>query len=255
LFNGLTNAAGGGANNVTQRNTSNYTLSDNLNWLKGSHAMTFGADYTRLQNWSSNYNVVPSVSIGFTTAFDPAEAIFTTANFPNSTSADRNGAKALYALLTGRVASVNGTARLNEAGDEYVYIGNLTTRSSQDDYSFFAQDVWRWKPTVTITAGLRYQYTLPLNPASSVFTTITTNDACGPSGLGAGPSADGVSPESILLAVTRYFAVSIEAIKGRSRHREVVVPRQVAMYLLKEDARLSAPDIGRLLQRELQVHL
>jgi chromosomal replication initiator protein len=66
----------------------------------------------------------------------------------------------------------------------------------------------------------------------------------------AGPAADGVSPESILLAVGRYFAVSLEALKGRSRHREVVVPRQVAMYLLKEDARLSAPDVGRLLLRD-----
>ncbi len=66
----------------------------------------------------------------------------------------------------------------------------------------------------------------------------------------AGPAADGVSPESILLAVGRYFAISLDALKGRSRHREVVVPRQVAMYLLKEDARLSAPDIGRLLQRD-----
>src|SRR4029453_11516044 len=188
---GLSNAAGGGANSVTQRNTSNYTVSDQLNWLKGPHAITVGADYTRLQNWSSGFNHVPSITLGFTTAQDPADTIFSTTNFPNSTSGDRNSAKALYALLAGRVASVNGTSRINEAGDEYVYIGKLTTRSFQDDYSFFAQDVWRWKPTVTITAGLRYQYTLPLNPASSVFTTITTDDACGPSGKGTGPSADG----------------------------------------------------------------
>jgi hypothetical protein len=187
----LSNAAGAGANNVTQRNTANYTASDQLNWLKGSHSMTFGADYTHLQNWSSNYNHVPSVNLGFTTTQDPADAIFSAANFPGSTTGDRNNAKALYALLTGRVSAVNGTARLNEAGDEYVYIGQLTTRSAQDDYSFFAQDTWRVKPTVTITGGLRYQYTLPLSPMSSVFTTITADDACGPSGQGAGPTADG----------------------------------------------------------------
>jgi chromosomal replication initiator protein len=65
-----------------------------------------------------------------------------------------------------------------------------------------------------------------------------------------GPTSDGASAETILLAVSRYYAVSLEALKGRSRHREVVVPRQVAMYLLKEDARLSAPDVGRLIQRD-----
>ena len=190
---GVSGPAGAGTNNVTKRNTANYTASDQLNWLKGAHAFTFGADYTHLANWSSFYNNVPPLTVGFQSNFDPADSMFTTVNFPGSSSADRNSAKALYALLTGRVSSITGTARINEAGDEYVYNGPLTTRSKQDDYSFFAQDVWRWKPTVTITAGVRYQYTLPLNPASSVFSTITLDDACGPSGKGQGPSADGAT--------------------------------------------------------------
>ena len=65
-----------------------------------------------------------------------------------------------------------------------------------------------------------------------------------------GPAMDGMSPETILTAVGRYFGVTVEAIKGRSRHKEVVVPRQIAMYLLREDTRLSAPDVGRLLNRD-----
>jgi hypothetical protein len=69
--------------------------------------------------------------------------MFNTVNYPGSTSAERNNAKALYALLTGRVSSISGTGRLNEAGSEYLYNGRLVRRETQDDYSFYAQDVWR----------------------------------------------------------------------------------------------------------------
>jgi outer membrane receptor protein involved in Fe transport len=167
-------------------------VSDSFNWLKGSHAFTFGGDYTHLTNWLTDEVNVPSMTLGYQTNFDPAEGMFNTTNFPGSTAGDRNNAKALYALLTGRVSSISGTGYLNEAGTEYVYNGPITGREWQDDYSFFAQDVWRWKPTVTVTGGVRYQYTLPMNPANSTFTTISLTDACGASGIGQGASADGV---------------------------------------------------------------
>ena len=190
---GLTNIHPGAANGPSERNTANYTVSDQLNWLKGSHSFQFGGDFTRIDDWAINYNNVPALSLGYSTTFDPAEAMFSATTFPGSSTGDRNNAKALYALLTGRVSSINVTARLNEAGDEYIYNGPTLRREYQDDYSFYAQDVWRWKPTVTMTFGMRYQYTLPMNPANSVFSTITTYDACGPSGLGQGVSADGAT--------------------------------------------------------------
>ncbi len=65
-----------------------------------------------------------------------------------------------------------------------------------------------------------------------------------------GPNSGGATPDAILQAVARYFGVNPEAIKGKARHKEIVVPRQIAMYLLREDARLSTPDIGRLLNRD-----
>src|SRR4030095_8758014 len=174
-------------------------------WLKGSHAFTFGADYTHLTNWLTDAVNVPNMALGYQTNFDPADTVFHTVNFPGSTSGDRNSAKALYALLTGRVSSISGTGFLNEAGDVYVYNGPLTHKEWQDDYSFYAQDMWRWKPTVTITAGLRYQYTLPMNPANSVFTTISTTDAGGASGLGPGVSADGAKDRFCNMFQPGYF--------------------------------------------------
>jgi chromosomal replication initiator protein len=54
-------------------------------------------------------------------------------------------------------------------------------------------------------------------------------------------------PPDILAAVARHYGVSVDEIRGKSRQKEIVAPRHLAMYLLREDARLSYPQIGILL--------
>jgi chromosomal replication initiator protein len=65
-----------------------------------------------------------------------------------------------------------------------------------------------------------------------------------------GPSGRGATSSSVLTAVGRYFDVKVEDLKGKARHKQIVVPRQIAMYLLREDAKLSTPEVGRLLNRD-----
>ena len=55
-----------------------------------------------------------------------------------------------------------------------------------------------------------------------------------------------VKPESILRAVGSYYHVSQEELKGKQRDKRVVVPRQIAMYLLRAETDLSLVDIGKL---------
>jgi chromosomal replication initiator protein len=61
------------------------------------------------------------------------------------------------------------------------------------------------------------------------------------------PSMSVREPATILDAVARHFGVSVEALRGKARHKEIVAPRHLAMYLLREDARLSYPQIGTLM--------
>ncbi len=49
----------------------------------------------------------------------------------------------------------------------------------------------------------------------------------------------------VIDAVAKFYDIPVEAIKGQSRQREVVKPRQMAMFLLREEANLSYPKIGR----------
>jgi len=61
------------------------------------------------------------------------------------------------------------------------------------------------------------------------------------------PQTSAVEPAQILQAVTRTFGVSREKLLGRDRSREVALPRQVAMYLMREIGNLSLPQIGEAL--------
>jgi chromosomal replication initiator protein len=65
-----------------------------------------------------------------------------------------------------------------------------------------------------------------------------------------GPSGRGATPSAILLAVARYYGVKADDLKARSRRKQIVEPRQIAMYLLREDGHLSTPDVGRVLNRD-----
>ncbi len=52
------------------------------------------------------------------------------------------------------------------------------------------------------------------------------------------------SPQQLIETVASFYDVTVESIKGISRKKELVVPRQVAMYLLREELDASFPNIG-----------
>lgn len=55
------------------------------------------------------------------------------------------------------------------------------------------------------------------------------------------------SPQAILQAVVGEFRITLSELEGPRRTRRVVIPRQIAMYLLRDIAQLSFPQIGELL--------
>lgn len=55
------------------------------------------------------------------------------------------------------------------------------------------------------------------------------------------------SPQTILKAVADFYNISAADLIKRSRKKEVVKPRQVAMFLLRDETKLSFPEIGQKL--------
>jgi len=61
------------------------------------------------------------------------------------------------------------------------------------------------------------------------------------------PEPQSLEPEQLVQAVAQTFGISNERMLSRDRSQQVALPRQVAMYLLREEAQLSLPQIGSLL--------
>lgn len=55
------------------------------------------------------------------------------------------------------------------------------------------------------------------------------------------------SPQTVLKSVADFYSISSADLVKRSRKKEVVRPRQVAMFLLREETKLSFPEIGQKL--------
>ena len=56
-----------------------------------------------------------------------------------------------------------------------------------------------------------------------------------------------IDQNDVLQAVSAYFRVTCAAMSGKQRSRDVSTPRHIAMYLMREDAKLSLPHIGDVL--------
>lgn len=59
-----------------------------------------------------------------------------------------------------------------------------------------------------------------------------------------------ISSKQVVERTARYFHISIDEILGPKRDKDIVVPRQIAMYLLRSELHLSFPIIARELGRK-----
>ena len=58
------------------------------------------------------------------------------------------------------------------------------------------------------------------------------------------PASARVTPERIAQAVSEYYGVELEALRGQKRDRAIVMPRQIAMYLMRAETDVSLLRIG-----------
>jgi chromosomal replication initiator protein len=61
------------------------------------------------------------------------------------------------------------------------------------------------------------------------------------------PQHGDLQPEAVVNQVAQYYKLSVDKLLSLDRSRDVARPRQVAMYLLREEAHISYPQIGAVL--------
>ncbi|MCI0390572.1 MAG: carboxypeptidase-like regulatory domain-containing protein [Acidobacteria bacterium] len=167
----------------TRRSAPLWHFGDTLNRTRGAHTLSFGGSFTQINVWLFSQTAAPEIDFGVNTN-DPANALFTTANFPGAAAADLNRARGIYSTLTGRVISITANAQLNEKSGQYAYLGERVQRGRQRELGFFAQDAWRARPNLTLNYGLRWELQRPFTPLNDSYTTTTIADLFGVSGAG-----------------------------------------------------------------------
>jgi Carboxypeptidase regulatory-like domain len=171
-FRGITTATA--SNGPSSRNTPSYVFEDTLTWLKGKHSFSMGGSYTITKTTNWNDTIVPTITFS-TSSLDPAYNFLTTSAL-NAQGWDINDtwsgyARDLYAVLTGRVTSVGGTAYQFTDGN-YYYNGERYNICSQNELGLFFSDSWRLRPNVTLNYGLRYELQFPFQPGASTYSRL-----------------------------------------------------------------------------------
>ena len=176
----LTNA--GAAGTTSGRDAYHWTFENTLNWQKGAHSFNIGGMSANFTLWQQNKQVVPELRFDVITG-DPAESMFVAANFAGASNAQIANARRLYAILTGRVSEIRGTARLDES-DTYQLLGQGEQRARQRQIGLWLQDSWHVSPNLTLNYGGRYDLSFPFVALNNSYSIGNIEDVYGVSGVG-----------------------------------------------------------------------
>jgi chromosomal replication initiator protein len=63
------------------------------------------------------------------------------------------------------------------------------------------------------------------------------------------PDERETTPADVIRFVAQHYGIRVADLKGRSNRRSIALPRQVAMYLIRDILDLSFPEIGKIFSK------
>src|SRR6185369_16532124 len=147
------------------------TIADDVSWIKGNHTWQFGG----------NIRLVRNNRVGFSNAFDnaianpsfysggagaslstPIQTYAISHGIPSFTSADRAAVQNAVSALIGRFSQYTANFTFGADGS-LLTSGTPTDRTfATQEYEPYVQDIWKFRPNLTFTIGLRYSLSRPI---------------------------------------------------------------------------------------------
>jgi hypothetical protein len=171
-----------------RRNAPVKNVGDTLNWIRGSHQLSFGGSFDQINLFQeiTGRAQIPQIAFGVAAGdpvFTGSTSIFTTANFPGASSAQLSSAASLYADITGRVSSITQSLTLGETSHQYGPYAPID-RDQMREFGVFFQDQWRIAPTLTATLGLRIEKQTSFENIDGLYSAVSYQSLWGISGVG-----------------------------------------------------------------------
>lgn len=146
------------------RTTPVHNFTDDLSWVKGNHTTLFGTNIRAIRN--------RRVSFGnaFDTAYTNPSGYFAGgAPLSNTINAFSPIGSGQLSTVQNNAAAILGRLTTYDARFTFDREGNLLPSGTPserefatEEYDFYAQDVWRIRPNLTLTYGLRYGLSRPV---------------------------------------------------------------------------------------------
>lgn len=163
------------------------SLKDDTTWSHGKHTISFGAELATQVDHYYNNEFVPQLNINSLSTGDPAkpavDAQVTTNGTAGSSTAESD-VESLYATLDGRVSSYAYGQFVNSRTKIYSPDVSFDLHEKLTQAAVFAQDQWKATPTLTLNAGLRWDFIGASTDETGFYTHPTISDLWGPSGQG-----------------------------------------------------------------------
>jgi Carboxypeptidase regulatory-like domain len=146
------------------RTTPTWNITDDVTWVKSAHTAQFGANIRVIRNDIVSFaNSFDSALVNFQFYQGGGASLLAPAEIASTidTSFGFDYGRAVAAAL-GRFSQYSINSIFDKTG-KALAVGTPATRGfATEEYDFYAQDVWKVRPNLTLTYGLRYGLNTPV---------------------------------------------------------------------------------------------
>ncbi len=148
------------------RTTPVYNYTDDVSWVSGNHTFQFGVNFRFIKNRTTNF------ARAFDSAFTNETFYATSGSLTPQTpvltagytiaSSDVNAVKGVLTALWGRYTQYTANFNFNRDGTAQAGGSGVTREFATEEYDGYFQDVWKIRPNITLTGGVRYGISMPI---------------------------------------------------------------------------------------------
>ena len=157
------------------RTTPVWNITDDVSWTKGTHTFQFGPNIRFIRNNRESF------SSSFDTAIINPSAFFASGSSLSDPLPGLSAAsnlvltRAAVAAVLGRVSQYSANVIYDKSGNP-LPSGSPSLRSfATEEYEFYVQDVWKVRPSLTLTLGLHYGVATPVYEREGLQVAPTVN--------------------------------------------------------------------------------
>jgi Carboxypeptidase regulatory-like domain len=141
-------------------------ITDDVSWVHGNHTFQFGVNLRFVKNRTSNFARAFDAAVTNETFYATSGELTPQTPVLNAgytiASSDVNTVKGVLTALWGRYTGM--TANYNFGLDGQAQAGGtpVVREFKTEEYDGYFQDVWKIRPNLTLTAGVRYGISMPI---------------------------------------------------------------------------------------------